>query len=601
MAGQVGLVAGVCVLVCGWHYFRVWRHFGTPLVNSWEARAGLNWWQDDGYRTSAYFLRFGHALRYPWLGSFNSFADGFYSTLWGDGYYGFERLADRGPWNFDQMALNYWLALPLTFALLAGGALAVAAFIRNPRPEWAMLLCLSFLSMFALVFYSLNAPFQCTVKAFYVMGALVPFCAIGALGLEAFAGLRLAARAVCCVLFGIWAINTYVSFWVLPNSAAVTLLRARLVPPATPAPAIRELDALLQREPANSEARGMLLPRLIANGDNQTAAEQMDILARENPNDAQAQLNLAWAYARQNQAAEAIEHASHALAIAPGYKPTYSHLAWLLLQNQRYGEAAEVARNGFALNPLEPELRLALGTALRVNGDITNAAAQLGLAFSLNPNWLEARELLGNIMIRHGWLREARDQFLEALRSNTNNARVLFILGRLSLSLEQPQKAEEFLSRADRLQPNEFLVHYVMGVAMRAEQRPADALAEFAEALRLKPGFPPALNDLAWIRATNPDDRLRNGSEAVRLAELACQATDYKQPPFLKTLSAAYAEAGRFEEAVATLNKGRELSKTQPANQDANGAPNYQNLLQLFSAQKPYREPMNAGQVISNQ
>jgi Flp pilus assembly protein TadD len=598
VVGQLGLVVAICVLVCGWHYLRVWRHFGTPLVNSWEARAGLKWWQDDGYRTSAFFLRFGHVLSYPWFGSFNSFADGLYSTLWGDGYYGYPRLAERAPWNYDQMALNYWLALPITVAVLAGGALAVAAFIRNPRPEWAMLLCLGFLSMFALIFYSLKAPFQCTVKAFYLMGALVPFCAFGALGLEAFAGWRLTARAVCWVLFGIWAINTYVSFWILPNSTAVTLLRARLVPTATPAPAVRELEALLQREPANSEARAMLLPRLIASGDSLRVARQMNILAGGNPNDAQAQLNLAGAYARQNQAAQALEHARYALAIAPGYKPTYNHLAWLLLQNERYGEAAEVAGNGFALSPLSPELRFALGTAFRVSGDVTNAAIQLGRAFSLNPNWPEARILLGTTMVRHGWLREAKDQFSEGLRSNANDVRVLLTLGQLSLALGQPQKAGDFLSRAERLQPNEFQVHYLMGVALRAEQRPADAAAQFAEALRLKPGFPLALNELAWIQATNPDERLRNGAEAVRLAELACQATEYRQPPFLKTLSVAYAEAGRFEEAMATLNKAHGLEKGQPANQ---GAPDYQDLLQLFSAQKPYREQVNAAQVISNQ
>jgi tetratricopeptide (TPR) repeat protein len=352
VAGQLGFVLAVSLLVCGWHYFRVWRHFGTPLVNSWEARAGLHWWQEDGYRTSSFFLRFGHVLRDPWQASFTSFADGFYSTLWGDGNYGFERLAERAPWNYDQMALGYWLAVPLSFALLAGTVLAVAGFVRNPRPEWAMLLCLGFLSMFALVFYSLNAPFQCMVKAFHVMGALVPFCAFGALGLEAFSRKR-AGRAACCLWFGIWAINTYVSFWILPNSTAVTLIRAGLITQEKPATAMQELEALLQREPGNVEARAMLLPRLIANGNNQEATNQMDILARENPNDAEAQLNLAWAYAHQNQTVQAIEHARNALAIAPGYSPAYKHLAWFLLQSDRYGEAAEVA------HPVEP------GTAFR--------------------------------------------------------------------------------------------------------------------------------------------------------------------------------------------------------------------------------------------
>jgi Flp pilus assembly protein TadD len=585
-AGQLGLIAVLCALVCGWHYFRVWRHFGTPLVNSWEPRAGLNWWQDHGYRTSSFFLRFGHVLRYPWLGGFTSFADGFYSTLWGDGFSGFERLSERCPWNYEQMALGYWLALPLTFALLAGGVLAVISFIRNPRPEWAMLLCLSFLSMLALLFYSLNAPFQCVVKAFYVMGALVPFCSLGALGLEAFAGRNLARRAACCLLFGIWAINTYVSFWTLPHSTTVPLLRARFAPPAT---AIRELEPLLKRCPANSEARAMLLSSLIAGGENQQAATQLDILAQENPSDAEAQLTMAWAYAHQNRSVEAIEHARYALAIGPGYVPVYKHLAWLLLQNERYGEAAEVARNGLALTPLSPELRFALGTALRVNGDNTNAAIQLGRAFSLNPNWPEARDLLGTVLLRHGWLREARNQFSEALRSNTNDTRALFTLGQLSLALGQPQKAEDFLSRAVRFQPNQPELHYLLGLAFKAEKRPTDAAAEFTEALRLKPGFPLALNELAWLRAANPDERLRNGPEAVRLAESACQLTDYKQPVLLRTLSVAYAEAGRFEQALSTINKARALPQPQQRNQEAQ---EYQNLIDLFTAQRAYHEPM---------
>jgi Flp pilus assembly protein TadD len=237
---------------------------------------------------------------------------------------------------------------------------------------------------------------------------------------------------------------------------------------------------------------------------------------------------------------------------------------------------------------LSPELRFALGTALRVSGDITNGSIQLGRAFSLNPNWPEARELLGTVLLRHGWLREARNQFSELLRSNPNDTRVLFTLGQLSLALGQPQKAEDFLSRAARRQPNMPELHYVLGLAFKAEQCPTDAVTEFNEALHLKPEFPPALNELAWIRAANPDDRLRNGPEAVRLAESACQLTDHKQPLLLKTLSVAYAEAGRFEEAIATINKARALPQPQQPNQDAQ---EYQKLINLFSAQKPYREP----------
>jgi len=60
-----------------------------------------------------------------------------------------------------------------------------------------------------------------------------------------------------------------------------------------------------------------------------------------------------------------------------------------------------------------------------------------------------------------------------------------------------------------------------------------------------------AANNLAWILATASDPHLRNGNEAVRLAEQACRSTQYEEVYMIATLSAAYAEAGRFNDAIA--------------------------------------------------
>jgi len=68
----------------------------------------------------------------------------------------------------------------------------------------------------------------------------------------------------------------------------------------------------------------------------------------------------------------------------------------------------------------------------------------------------------------------------------------------------------------------------------------------------LNPEDPNSYNNLAWIRATHPDPRFRNGLEAVELAEKACKLVKVKDLYLLDTLAAAYAEAGRFPEAVET-------------------------------------------------
>src|SRR6185369_18017737 len=96
------------------------------------------------------------------------------------------------------------------------------------------------------------------------------------------------------------------------------------------------------------------------------------------------------------------------------------------------------------------------------------------------------------------------------------------------------------------------------------------------------------LNNLAWILATDPDETLRNGAEAVRHAEHACELTGRQQAIFLGTLAAAYAEANRFPEAVTTAEQAVKLA-TATGQKDL--AKSDQASLELYRAGKPRREP----------
>jgi tetratricopeptide (TPR) repeat protein len=87
-------------------------------------------------------------------------------------------------------------------------------------------------------------------------------------------------------------------------------------------------------------------------------------------------------------------------------------------------------------------------------------------------------------------------------------------------------------------------------------------LAQFRKAIQIQSELRRALNNLAWVLAASPDAELRNGAEAVRLAERACELTHYGEPLFIGTLAAAYAEAGRFPEAVTTAEKAEQLATT---------------------------------------
>jgi tetratricopeptide (TPR) repeat protein len=93
------------------------------------------------------------------------------------------------------------------------------------------------------------------------------------------------------------------------------------------------------------------------------------------------------------------------------------------------------------------------------------------------------------------------------------------------------------------------------------------------------------MNDLAWVLATSANEKLRDTSEAIRLAEQACRLSGGSEARFFGTLDAAYAGAGRFEEAITTAQKARELALAAGQQRIAQQA---EERLALYRTRKPY-------------
>jgi hypothetical protein len=114
------------------------------------------------------------------------------------------------------------------------------------------------------------------------------------------------------------------------------------------------------------------------------------------------------------------------------------------------------------------------------------------------------------------------------------------------------------------------------------------ALAGFDESLHLDPDNALACNSKAWLLATCPEEKYRDGLEAIRLAKKACALTQEKVASLLDTLAAAYAEAGEFEEAVKTQRRAVELASPQER-------ADFTARLKLFQQNKKYRETPGQG------
>jgi peptidoglycan/LPS O-acetylase OafA/YrhL len=107
-------------------------------------------------------------------------------------------------------------------------------------------------------------------------------------------------------------------------------------------------------------------------------------------------------------------------------------------------------------------------------------------------------------------------------------------------------------------------------------------------AAQLNPQDAMRINTLAWALATSPEAADRNGPLAVKLAEDACWRTRHRLPVMVGTLAAAYAEAGRFDEAISTAQQACELA-SQAGNQKL--LRRYQAMLGFYVKHQPYHEP----------
>lgn len=239
-----------------------------------------------------------------------------------------------------------------------------------------------------------------------------------------------------------------------------------------------------------------------------------------NPNSWKAYSNLALAEARAGQLEAAVENYRRSLAIGPSRWIVHQNLGLVLCQQKNFVEGERELARSFALRRENIDVAAPLGSARLTLGRYADAEEPLRVARVLDPRRGDVAECLGTALLAQGKYPEA----IVELRAST--------------ALRESAEARKNLAQA---------------LMMQGDVR--GAIVELERALKLKPKWLDAASDLAWLLATAEDDAVRDGPRAFALIKDVFATTSSPNIMQVDTLAAAQAAAGRYTDAVHTLDE----------------------------------------------
>jgi tetratricopeptide (TPR) repeat protein len=257
------------------------------------------------------------------------------------------------------------------------------------------------------------------------------------------------------------------------------------------------------------------------------------------------------------------------------------------------GKTAAAARHYTEALRIKPDFfatHLNLGIILRSEGKLNEAIGHISKVISQKPDYAEAHNELGIALSEQGNYDSAIKHYLKALKIKTDYASAHNNIG-IALSRQgNDKKAISHFYEALRIDSSYSNAYFNLGNIFASQEKIKEAILYYRKAIHYSPNMAIALYNLSWISASHINKKFRNGEEAIELAEKLCKITRYNQPLALDVLAAAYAETGKFNEAVVITKKAIELALKKGSQKLALVL---KKRLQLYQAGRPYRQTHN--------
>lgn len=380
------------------------------------------------------------------------------------------------------------------------------------------------------------------------------------------------------------------------------------------------LDKAIETDPTNTDAWRLRGKSRLVDGEILAAAGKLDEarevrelaindftkLLEENAEDPDALQAVAELLGRLGNYDDAIAKATQAIDKNPRANSLYILRGRLYHQTKQYEKAIEDLNRAI---DLQPDSFIAFLDRCEVyydKGDKDLAAKDYGLARELQGQAITAAVLQRITVRSEGKFEKAIEEMKRFAELDQLNAKAdgrdadpdyRLQLGQSYLATNENQQCIEQLTdvidqvganpRDRRMRNARFLALRTRADAYLGIGGHEEAISDYEAALKLNSSEDGVLNNLAWVLATSPMDKVRDADRAIDLATKACKVTDYKQAHILSTLAAAYAESGDFEKAMEWSQKAVELGNDSTSPETL---VQLKNELESYRQKKPWRE-----------